>query len=84
MTYEQGVEDERARVIALFDEYEITELRGGSSCLSRAVRLLIVRGRVCSIRRVRCRLIGAISVGVMLVGLWLRRITKNVAQSERR
>ena len=29
MTYEQGVADERARVIALFDEYEITELRGG-------------------------------------------------------
>jgi hypothetical protein len=29
VTYEQGVADERARVIALFDEYEITELRGG-------------------------------------------------------
>lgn len=29
MTYEQGVQDERARVITLLDEYEITELRGG-------------------------------------------------------
>jgi hypothetical protein len=29
VTYELGVADERARVIALFDEYDITELRGG-------------------------------------------------------
>lgn len=29
MTYEQGVADERARVIALLDQYEITELLGG-------------------------------------------------------
>jgi hypothetical protein len=29
MTYEQGVADEQARVIALLDEYDITELRGG-------------------------------------------------------
>lgn len=33
MTYEQGVADERARVIALLDEYEITELKGGAIML---------------------------------------------------
>lgn len=33
MTYEQGVADERARVIALLDEYDITELLGGAIML---------------------------------------------------
>ena len=27
--YERGVEDEKARIVALLDTYEITELRGG-------------------------------------------------------
>ena len=27
--YERGVEDEQARIVALLDTYEITELRGG-------------------------------------------------------
>ena len=34
MTYEQGVQDERARVITLLDEYEITELLGGAIMLT--------------------------------------------------
>lgn len=29
MSYEQGVADEQARIVALLDTYEITELRGG-------------------------------------------------------
>ena len=32
--YERGIEDEQARIVALLDTYEITELRGGSSCWS--------------------------------------------------
>ena len=32
MSYEQGVQDEQDRIIALLDTYDITELRGGSSC----------------------------------------------------
>ena len=29
MSYEQGVQDEQARIVALLDTYDITELRGG-------------------------------------------------------
>lgn len=29
MSYEQGVADEQARIVALLDTYDITELRGG-------------------------------------------------------
>jgi len=32
-TYEEGVADEQARVIALFDQYDITELLGGAIML---------------------------------------------------